>query len=229
MPWQRSFHLKVFSDFWRISPVYLHSGYAAIELQKELADEGDQKDLLGWDDYVKRARSHDFVPGSSQMHHALVDLLCQNEDHPRYRIEIEKIRSFLEQKLQQQPLSTRSLAMYSPMPSPDNIFHLSGQRLHYVPEHLFGVNGYFHNIWDGDRMSFAILGEEDLQRTNHVYQWLSKKDTHLERNNKKKSSLDMGWVSLGITSSSFNIKINVNVRDRLPALGMRVRGFHKIE
>lgn len=227
MPWQRSFRLKEFADFWRVSPISLQGGYAALELQKDFLDLGKKRTFPEWVAYSKAAATQNkFYVGSSAMHYALTDLLHENKDHPKYSCEIESIREFLEKKLSK-PLMTLSKTTYRPLPYPDSITHTQGNTRYSKLEHLFGSNGYLHNLWDGDRMCDALFGEEDKDMVTKVNQWISHKDTYLSRGNSKDKTAYEGCVYLVIGKVTFHVGINASIsQNYFRALGMCIRGQH---
>ncbi len=229
MPWQKSFQLKAFSDYWRVSPVQLHNGYGAVELQKNLLDKGRKKKWAEWEKYTKDAVEQDrFYVGSSQMHYALTDLLYENKDHPIHKDEIEQIRTFLKQELHR-PLATLSRCIYAPLPLPDSLIHVQGSNSYLKREHLFGRNNHLYRLWDADRICAALFEEEDWGRVNRVNQWLSKQDTYLVRNNTKPNAIDDRYVCLAI-GNNFLICTNASLGfNEFPALGMRIRGVREVE
>ena len=229
MPWQRSFQLKDFNDFWRISPVQFYNGCGALELQKSLLDKGKKKKWPEWEKYTETAVGKDeFYVGSSPMHYALTDLLYENKDHPRYRREIEEIRAFLEQELQR-PLVTLSKTLHVPLPFPDSVIHTQGVKSYNQLEHLFGSNGYLNQLWDADRICAALFGEEDWGRVNRVNHWLSNKDTSIARNNTKPQKVKDRCVCFGI-GKDFTVCIDASTKYHdFPAFGMRIRGIREMD
>ena len=230
MPWQKSFQLKEFADFWRVSPISFHDGsYGSIELKKELLEQGSHKTLMEWLSYsTKAAALNQFYAGSAPLHHSLTDLLCENEDHPYYKKNIEEIRNFLEKELQSN-LYVISIPFYYASPLPDRLNHFQGSKSYITLEHLFGVEGILQQLWDADRICTALLGEEDSHRVNKVSQWLCHKDTYLCRERTKSSLNVSGGVQIGIDAQHFRIEITSasTYSKRLPALGMRIRKLHR--
>ena len=230
MPWQRSFQLKEFNDFWRISPISFRDGsYGAMELKKELLEQGSKKTQTEWLAYsIDAVRHNGFYVGSAPLHYSLTDLLCENKNHLQYTKIIEEIRNFLEERLKLQ-LNTLSIPFYHPMPSPDEISHFQGFPKSYLTrEHLFGTEEYLPQLWDADRMCLALLGEEDSARVNAVNQWLCNKDTYLSRVRTKIPSKGLGKIQLGIDANSFRIEVGTSSTiTQLPALGMRIRRLRK--
>lgn len=230
MPWQKSFQLKEFKDFWRVSPIMFHDGsYGSIELKKELLEQGNQKTVMEWLSYSTAAATRNqFYVGSAPLHYALTDLLCENEDHPHYQKNVEEIRTFLEKELQSK-LYTISIPFYYASPRPDQLNHFQGSKSYIVEEHLFGVEGLLQQLWDADRVCTTLLGEEDSNRVNTVNQWLCHKDTYVCRE-RTKSSLNLsGSVQIGIDAQHLRIEVGAasTHSKRLPALGMRIRKLHK--
>jgi len=230
MPWQKSFQLRDFENFWRISPVQLHNGYGALEVQKSLLDEGRKKTFPEWENYTQAAiRRDEFYVGSSPMHYALIDLLCENEDHPVYGGATEKIREFLEIQAQRS-LLTLSKTTYRPFPYPDSATHIQGTQKYEEPEHLFGSSGPLARLWDADRMCTALFGKEDAKRVIKVNHWFSQKDTYLAREHDKPKTSHEKAVCFIAGPNGFHIGINCPISQTYcSALGMRIRGLKEVD
>lgn len=229
MPWQKSFQLKEFEDFWRLSPVKFYHGYGSLDLQKSLLDKGRKKDFPEWESYTRTAVSKDeFYVGSSPMHYALIDVLCENEDHPIHKDLVEKIREFLEQQLQR-PLLTLSKTTYRPLPDHDFYTHVQGNLSYTQPEHLFGSNGHLHTLWDAQRISTAFFAEADPQRVNKVTQWLSKQDVYVTREKTKVNAAREKCACVARGNPGLHLCINVPMDKFFPALGMRIRALREVD
>ena len=230
MSWQKSFQLKEFADFWKVGPILFHDGsYGAIELKKELLEQGSQKTVMEWLSYsIKAAPQNQFYVWSAPLHYALTDLLCENEDHPHYKKTIGEIKTFLGKELQSN-LYTLSVPFYRTSPAPDQINHFQGPKSYITAEHLFGTEGNLQQLWDADRICAALLGEEDSNRVNKVNQWLCSKDTYISREKNKSSCRDSGSVQIGIDAQHLRIEIGSpsTQKKKLPALGMRIRKLHQ--
>lgn len=229
MPWQKSFQPKEFADFWRVSPVQFYNGYGSLDLQKSPLDEGRMKHFPEWLSFTQAAVPRDeFYVGSSPMHYALIDLLCENEDHPIHKNVVEKIREYLGQQLSR-PLITLSKTIYKPLPGYDSYTHIQSSLRYTKPEHLFGSDGHLHTLWDAKRISTAFFAEGDPQRVNRVTQWLSKNDVYVTREKTKPNAVREKCVCLARGKHGLHLCINVPMDKAFPALGMRIRGLREVD
>lgn len=227
MAWQKSFHVKEFDKFWRVSPVPYGGEVCAIELKKKPLDDGKPRTLPYWIEYSKKAIDLDyFYVGSSELHHSLTDSLCQNRGHPKYKAKVEDIRTFLESQFKQDFPWTLTKVIYEPYSSqqPDTVIHNPSMPDNYsLLEHMFGATGSLNTLWDADRMCDALLGTDDAGRVNAIYRWILRQNTFLHRNHQKQPRQKERGVLLGSFGGSFHIVADTSINNTKPALGMRVR------
>lgn len=231
MAWQKSFHVKEFDEFWRVSPIRYCDEACAVELMKEPLDGGNQKTLPDWIEYSKKAIGFDsFYVGSSELQYCLADALCQNISHPKYKAKVEDIRTFLENQFKQDFLWTLTKVIYQPYsnPNPDMVTHNPSMPDNYsILEHMFGADGDLNALWDADRICDALLGTDDADRVNEVYRLITKQNTVLHRIPQKPPRQKEKGACLGIFAGSFYIVANAGIKNIKPALGMRVRQKRK--
>ncbi len=230
MAWQTGFNIKEFADFWRISPVWYCDEIGALELLKKPLDDGNPRTLPGWIDYSKKAIAADgFYVGSSVLHHSLADALKQNRKHPVYKTRIKEVQAFLEDQVNQN-IWTLTRVIYESYisPHPDRVIHSPSLPDSYqAHEHMFGIGGALHTLWDADRVCDTLLGTDDVDQVIEIYKWLLGKNTFLERNLRKRLRKEERGVSLGASQNAFSIAANAGTYNSLPALGMRLHRKRK--
>ncbi|MFC1682290.1 hypothetical protein ACFL0X_01595 [Nanoarchaeota archaeon] len=172
-------------DCWTISGVLYKGQPHTVDLLKQRLDHGANKTQAEWAEYSKQARGNkDFSVGDFPLYHALFRALYEQKDNPK----TNEIRDFLEKSFVDYWLMTLTRLKYQP--GTDETVHDFGLASQYsISQDIAGPHEWVKDSQTPEVYQ-AILGDNDLQRIQDIYHWITKKDARLLRLNEKPNQID---------------------------------------
>ena len=179
------FSLENLVDSWMINGVNYRNGIYQVELGKELLENKAQKTQDEWIKYTKQAiQNNQFYLGDMQLYHSLFEALFRNKDNAQHKDVIEQARVFLQKTFESYWLMTLSRVKYTKQ-GQDKVTHNYGlQDKLEIQGNIVGADGYITQINPQNELN-AILGRDDINEINQVYNWITGKNTYLWRLNSK--------------------------------------------
>ena len=218
-----SFSLEDIADCYRFSGVNLRGGVYTVDLAKKLLENGARKTQEKWIEYSQKAvKQNGFVVGSAPLYHSLARILCKNKDSVDKML-VDKVKGFLQKTFVE--TFTMTLSRISYLPKQDDVVkHNIGLADEYsLSGELVGANGYILETAGSSEACELVIKDENLQRVNDVYKWLTGKDTYLWRLNEKPVKLTERVVALGVCyNDRFYLDADGYIDLNWPALGVRV-------
>ena len=184
-PGNPNFSLEDLTQFWRINGVNYRNGIYQVDLGKEMLENKAQKTQDGWIEYTKKALTNDgFYVGDAQLYHALFKTLFKNKDNAQYKDKIEQAKAFLQNMLKDYWLMTLSRIKYAKS-GQDAVIHNHGlQDKFEIQDDIIGADGYVTQINPQTALQ-AVLGDNNVNEINQVYNWITGKNLYLWRLNAK--------------------------------------------
>ena len=175
------FSLEDLTDFYRINGVNYRNEAYQVDLKKDLLDNRAQKTQDEWAEYSKKAiKNNEFHVGGMPLYHSLFAALFKNKDNAQYKDNIEKARKFLQKTCKDSWLMTLSRINYTNQ-GKDIIIHNHGlQDKLEVLEDIIGYAWFIFQL-DSEKELKAVLGSNDINEINQVYNWISGKNAYILR------------------------------------------------
>ncbi len=179
------FSLEDLADCYRINGIQYRNGIYQVDLAKTLLDNGASKTQDQWANYSKEAiANNQFYLGDFPLYHSLFSALFSNKDNPNYKDKIEEARTFAGKMCKNNWLMTLTRTKYKAI-GKDEIIHNFGMQDQYkINENIAGLDEFVKN-GSNKEVYKAILGMDDINLINQVYNWISGKDAFLWRINSK--------------------------------------------
>ena len=190
------------SDFWNIQGVQYRNGIYQVDLLKILLDNGAARTQDQWASFSEQARnSNGFYTPDMPLSHSLFTALYLNRNDPK----TEEIRAFLKASMRNHWLATLTRIRYKPRGKDTIIHNHNLQDKLEIQEDFIGPDEWVKDSTSPNSYR-ALLGTDNLQEINAVYQWINETDAYLWRLNQRSDSIDervarfnadSGRVSLG--------------------------------
>ena len=179
-------NLQINKDFWTIDNVKYRNGIYKVNLLKELLDNGNSKTQDDWVKYSKKAqKNNDFYVGDMPLYHSLFTSLFKLKDKP----EVEEIRNFLQKQFIEKWLMTLTRIKYKPTGEDEIIHNYKMSDEYSIKDNFVGSNEYVKDSVNKTNYK-SLLGTDNLNEINEVYNWITGKDAYIWRLNLKPKSLD---------------------------------------
>ena len=179
-------NLQTNKDFWTIDNVKYRNGIYKVNLLKELLDNGNSKTQDDWVKYSKKAqKNNDFYVGDMPLYNSLFTSLFKLKDNP----EVEEIRNFLQKQFIEKWLMTLTRIKYKPSGKDEIVHNYKMPDEYSIEDNFVGNDEYVKNSKDKANYK-SLLGTDNLNEINEVYNWITGKDSYLWRLNSKPKSLD---------------------------------------
>ncbi len=216
------FSLEDLTDFWRINGVNYRNQIGQVDLGKAvLPSKTQDKHASFSQDAISKGQLY---VGNTQLYHSLFTILFQNKDNPQFKDKIEETRQFLQESMKNYWLMTLSRIKYTKS-GKDLVIHNYGlQDKFEIQENIVGPDGYITQINPQNELK-SILGSNDVNEINQVYNWITKKDLYLWRLNNKPKENDERVVRLGSDSDMAILYCDWDPDDSSRALAVRAQKF----
>ena len=179
------FSLEDLTDFWQVNGVSYRDGIYQVDLAKTLLDKGNTKIQDRWVEYSKKAISNnEFYVGDFPLYHSLFSILFKNKENPNYKTKIEEAKKFISDNMFKYWLMTLTRIEYKPS-GKDKVIHNYGMQDQYgIQEDIVGKDDYITQINPQNELK-AILGSDNINEINQVYNWITGNNAYLWRVNSK--------------------------------------------
>jgi len=172
-------------DFWRVNNVNYRNGIYTVDLAKTLLDNGNTKKQNEWAEYsVNAKKNNGFYTGDFPLYHALFTELYKLRENPGMRDIAEEARSFLQEMFEQHWLMTLTRIKYKKNGKDVVAHNFNTSREYQIEENIIGPDEWVKDTSNKD-VYRAILGDDDINRINEVYKWITGKNAYLWRVNSK--------------------------------------------
>ena len=204
------------SDFWRINNVEYRNGIYAVDLAKALLDNESSKTQDVWVQYSIEAQQRgDFYVGNMQLYHALFSALSRANSK-----DAEEAKEFIKKQMRDKWLMTLTRVKYNPN-GDDEVIHNYGTNDSYVSKgNIVGKDEFISQSADKSYLE-SLLGTDNVQEINKVYQWLNGTDAYIFRVNSKPKQADERIAGFVAGSGGVGLDCIGDPRDSDPALGVR--------
>ena len=184
-PVSAEFSLEDLTDFWQVNGVSYRDGIYQVDLAKTLLDKGNTKIQDRWVEYSKKAISNnEFYVGDFPLYHSLFSILFKNKENPNYKTKIEEAKKFISDNMFKYWLMTLTRIEYKPS-GKDKVIHNYGMQDQYgIQEDIVGKDDYITQINPQNELK-AILGSDNINEINQVYNWITGNNAYLWRVNSK--------------------------------------------
>ena len=172
-------------DYWTISDVNYRGKIWNIDLSKSLLDNGNAKTQDEWAEYSKQAKqNNEFYVGDMPLYYAVFTALFNQKDKP----ESQEARDFIQEQMREKWLMTLTRIAYQPK-GKDKIIHNYNLLDEYkIRENMVGEDKF---IESGDGLALnAILGTDNINEINQVYQFINGTKGYIWRLNFKPKNID---------------------------------------
>ena len=179
------FSLEDLTDFYRINGVNYRNEAYQVDLKKDLLENKAQKTQDEWIGYTKNAmQNNEFYVGDMPLYHSLFQTLFKNKDNAQFKDNIEEARKFLHKMCKSDWFVTLSRIKYKTQ-GKDIITHNYGlQDKIEIQEDIIGDDGFISQLNPQKELK-AVLGSDNINKINQVYNWISEKEAYIWRLNDK--------------------------------------------
>ena len=217
------FSLEDLTDFWQVNGVSYRDGIYQVDLAKTLLDKGNTKIQDRWVEYSKKAISNnEFYVGDFPLYHSLFSILFKNKENPNYKTKIEEAKKFISDNMFKYWLMTLTRIEYKPS-GKDKVIHNYGMQDQYgIQEDIVGKDDYISKINPQNELK-AILGSDNINEINQVYNWITGKNAYLWRINKKPEKYIERVAWFGASSGRAGLDCYRDPDDSNRVLGVRAK------
>ena len=217
------FSLEDLTDFWQVNGVSYRDGIYQVDLAKTLLDKGNTKIQDRWVEYSKKAISNnEFYVGDFPLYHSLFSILFKNKENPNYKTKIEEAKKFISDNMFKYWLMTLTRIEYKPS-GKDKVIHNYGMQDQYgIQEDIVGKDDYITQINPQNELK-AILGSDNINEINQVYNWITGKNAYLWRINKKPEKYIERVAWFGASSGRAGLDCYRDPDDSNKVLGVRAK------
>ncbi|MFA5174466.1 MAG: hypothetical protein WC438_04770 [Candidatus Pacearchaeota archaeon] len=182
-------------DYWTIPNVSYRNGIHTFDLSKTLLENGQAKTQEQWAEYRKIAQPKaEFYTGDMPLYHAVFTALFEQKDNP----ESEEARKFIQKSMRQKYPITLTRIAYQPRGKDKIIHNYKTNEQYELEENIIGPDRL---IESGDSSALkALLGNEDINQINSIYNWINQTNAYLFRLNSKPKSVDERVAGFGAGS-----------------------------
>jgi len=187
-----------------------------VDLAKELLDNGNSKTQEQWIEFSKQAQeNNNFYVGDMPLYHAVFTALSKNNTK-----DVEEAMNFIKEQMRAKWLMTLTRIRYNPT-GKDSVINNYNMKDEYIFETNFvGADEFIQDSTDNDYLK-AILGTNNINEINEVYQRISSTDAHIWRVNSKPASIDERVAGFVAGSDRAYLYCDWNPRYSNSALGVR--------
>src|SRR3989344_4158695 len=184
-PVSAEFSLEDLTDFWQVNGVNYRDGIYQVDLAKTLLDNGNNRTQNEWVEYSKKAIArNEFYVGDFPLYHSLFSVLFRNKENTKYKDRINDVKELISKNMFNYWLMTLTRIEYKAQ-GQDKVIHNYGMQDQYeVQEDIIVKDDYISKMNPQNELK-AILGSDNVNEINQVYNWLTGKNAYLWRINKK--------------------------------------------
>ena len=183
-----NFSLEDKVGFFRATGVQYRNGIYQVDLLKSLLNDGSSKTQDEWIEFSKGAIGKDgFRLGDFPIHYALFNALYQNRTNPKYQQDIEQAKEFIKKQMFEKWLMTSTRTIYS-QSGKDLVIHNHGlPDVYTLQEDIMGPDEWITKTSNKTPYQ-ALLGSDDVNQINNVFNWITDKNSYLWRVNSKQNT-----------------------------------------
>lgn len=184
--------LEDLKDFWRIPNVNYRNGIYAVDLAKKLLDNGNSKTQEQWVEYSKQAKqNNDFYVGDMPLYHSVFTALSKNNTK-----DAQEAIDFIKAQMRAKYPVTLTRIKYNPKGKDDVVNNYGMDDEYAIKTNLVGADEWIKESKDTDYLN-AILGTNNINEINQVYQRINGTDARIWRVNSKPASIDerVAWFN----------------------------------
>ena len=177
--------LENLTDFWRIPNVSYRNGIYTVDLAKELLDNRNAKTQEQWVEYSKQAKqNNNFYTGDMPLHHAVFTALSKNNGK-----DAQEAMNFVKEQMRAKWLMTLTRLRYNPKGKDDAINNYGMDDEYAIETKLVGADEWIKDSKNIDYLK-AILGNNNVNEINQVYQRINGTEARIWRLNSKPENID---------------------------------------
>ena len=214
------FSLEALADSWKINGVQYRNGIYQVELSKQLLPSGTQ------DEHAARSREAitrgEYQVGDFPLYFSTKRALFLNKDAPGFKDEIEQIRAFLQKQIREHRLVTLTRIRNTHSGQEKVIHNYKLDDQYELEEDLVGPDEWVKDSQNSLPYK-ALLGADNLQEIDAVYNWLNGTPARIYRlNSKPEQDIEsIAWVDA--YSDRVLLSCYRNPQISVPAVGVRAR------
>ena len=222
-PVSAEFSLEDLTDFWQVNGVNYRDGIYQIDLAKTLLDNGNNRTQNEWVEYSKKAIArNEFYVGDFPLYHSLFSVLFRNKENTKYKDRINDVKELISKNMFNYWLMTLTRIEYKPSWK-DKVIHNYGMQDQYgIQEDIVGKDDYITQINPQNELK-AILGSDNINEINQVYNWITGKNAYLWRINKKPEKYIERVAWFGASSGRAGLDCYRDPDDSNKVLGVRAK------
>ena len=203
------------SLFWTFNGVNYRNEIYNVDLSKTLLDNGTAKTQQSWAEYSEEAmKRNDFYTADMPLYHSLFTTLSKLQTQ-----EAQEAREFIKKQMREKWLTTLTRIAYQPV-GKDKIIHNYGTGNKYELEENIVEKTRIIEAADSSALK-ALLGTDNINEINSVYQILNSTPTFIWRLNSKPDSIDERVAGFYAGSDRVSLSCNRNSAVAYPSLGVR--------
>lgn len=177
--------LEDLEDFWRIPNVNYRNGIYTVDLLKSLLDNGNSKTQEQWVEYSKQAKqNNNFYVGDMPLYHTIFTALSKNNGK-----DAQEAIDFIKAQMRAKWLMTLTRIKYNPKGKDEVVNNYGMDDEYAIKTNFVGADEFIAKSKDTDYLK-AILGTNNIDEINEVYQRINGTDAHIWRVNSKPGNID---------------------------------------
>ena len=203
-------------DYWQIPEVEYKGETSIYDLAKTLLDNGNAKTQDKWAEHRKIAEPKGyFYLADMPLYHAIFTAAFKQPNSNQK----EEIRRFIQEQIRSKYPITLTRIQYTPK-GKDKIIHNFGTNEQYdLEEYIAGPD---RKIESEDRNALnALLGTDNINEINEVYNWINNKPIYIWRVNEKPEQIEERVAGFIANSDRFNLNCSGSPQGSYEGLGVR--------
>lgn len=213
--------VNTIDDYWQISGIEYRNEIYTVDLLKNLLDGGNAKTQNDWASLYEEAKDKNrFHTPDYPLFYGLVKALYTTRDDTTKTQEIGEAQKFLKDNSRAKWLMTLTRIIYQPNRD-DIVIHNFNTKDQYQEKTDFvGTDGNIKTTGDGSLYK-ALLGTDNVQEINDVFQWPNGTNTYLWRVNSRPRKIDERVARFNANSGRADLGCNRDLSDSDSSLGVR--------